>query len=139
MSKHETKMTRWYWKQVGGTLIEEFPAIKKGPSWGARLLDGIIIKKGENKIAHPSDVNIEGKEIIIVQSKNKRLCMPLMGQTLFSVSLMRKFHPKSIESVALCSETDTVLERLFLKHKHCKVVVCPKSICRATRISIIKR
>jgi hypothetical protein len=26
MSKHETPMTRWYWQQVGGTLIEEFVA-----------------------------------------------------------------------------------------------------------------
>jgi hypothetical protein len=31
MSKHETPMTRWYWRQVGGTLIEEFVAVEKGP------------------------------------------------------------------------------------------------------------
>ncbi len=24
MSKNETPMTRWYWKQLGGTLVEEF-------------------------------------------------------------------------------------------------------------------
>ena len=30
MSKHETPMTRWFWQQVGGTLIEEFCAVRKG-------------------------------------------------------------------------------------------------------------
>ena len=29
MSKHETPLTRKYWRSVGGTLIEEFPAVKK--------------------------------------------------------------------------------------------------------------
>ena len=35
MSKHETPMTRWYWRAVNkrqGLLIEEFPAVKRdGP------------------------------------------------------------------------------------------------------------
>jgi hypothetical protein len=33
-------MTRWYWRQVGGTLIEEFPAVRRtkncGPFWGCQ-------------------------------------------------------------------------------------------------------
>ena len=39
MSKHETPMTRWYWHQVGGTLIEEFCAVRGSRSCGTRLLD----------------------------------------------------------------------------------------------------
>ena len=27
MSKHETLLTRRYWKEIGGTLIEEFEAV----------------------------------------------------------------------------------------------------------------
>jgi len=30
MSKHETPLTRKYWNEIGGTLIEEFPAVFKG-------------------------------------------------------------------------------------------------------------
>lgn len=133
MSKHETRMTRWYWKQVGGTLVEEFPAVKRGPTWSSRWLDGIIIKDGKNRIAKPSEVVIKGKDIIIIQTKNKRLGMILLGQALFSIGLMREHRPKSIESVALCAKTDTKLEPLLLKHKSCKVVVCPKRICRKTK------
>lgn len=49
MSKHETQMTRWYWQQVGGILIEEFPVLHRGSSWSHRLLDGLIIKNGDHK------------------------------------------------------------------------------------------
>ena len=34
MSKLETPMTRWYWKQVGGTLIEEYPAVRRSKGVG---------------------------------------------------------------------------------------------------------
>jgi hypothetical protein len=27
MSKRETPMALWYWEQIGGTLVEEFPAV----------------------------------------------------------------------------------------------------------------
>ena len=28
MSKRETPLTRRYWREIGGTLIEEFPAVR---------------------------------------------------------------------------------------------------------------
>ena len=39
MSKRETPMTRWYWRQVGGTLCEEFLAVPGSKTAGQRLLD----------------------------------------------------------------------------------------------------
>jgi hypothetical protein len=51
MSKHETPMTRWYWQQVGGTLIEEFVAVEGTSKCGRRALDGVIIRNGEFRIA----------------------------------------------------------------------------------------
>jgi hypothetical protein len=42
MSKHETPMTRWYWKQVGGTLVEEFIAIHSGADRGIRVLERLF-------------------------------------------------------------------------------------------------
>ena len=31
MSKNETPLTRLYWESIGGTLVEEFPAVRRGP------------------------------------------------------------------------------------------------------------
>jgi len=99
MSKLETPMTRWYWQQVGGTLIEEFCAVSRSGSCGARLLDGVIVKGGEFRIARKSEVSLEGQDIIVVQAKASRLGMCLMGQAFFSAQLMQRFGPRSVESV----------------------------------------
>jgi hypothetical protein len=85
MSKHEMPMIRWYWEQVGGTLVEEFPAIHRGPTWGPRWLDGVILLHGERRIAKASEVSFENADVVIIQAKNSRLGMYLMGQALFSI------------------------------------------------------
>ncbi len=112
MSKLETPLTRKFWKSVGGTLIEEFPAVKKTDSNSTRLIDGVIILDGETRIAKANEVNLEGKDIIVVQTKVNRLGMYLMGQALFSKELMRNFNPKSIRTVAICGKDDSIMKDL---------------------------
>ena len=112
MSKRETPLTRKYWQSIGGTLIEEFPAVTRGNSNSRRLLDGVVILKGENRIAKPSEVDIEGKDIVVIQTKVNRLGMYLMGQAFFSRELMKTFKPKSIKTVAICGKDDTVMRDL---------------------------
>ena len=56
MPKHETPMTRWYWKQVGGTLVEEFVAVHRGTDHERRVLDAIIIPSGECRIAKQNEM-----------------------------------------------------------------------------------
>jgi hypothetical protein len=126
MSKLETPMTRWYWQQVGGTLVEEFCAVRRSRTCGTRLLDGVIIKGEEHRIARQSEVSVEGKEIVIIQAKANRLGMYLLGQAFFSAQLMQRFHPRSIESVALVAVDDDVLRPLFEQYPGMRVVVCPK-------------
>jgi len=46
MSKHETQLVERFWKETGGTLIEEFLAVKGTINKGRRLIDGVIIKGG---------------------------------------------------------------------------------------------
>ena len=116
MSKLGTPMTRWYWKQVGGTLIEEFRAVKRTKTCGQRLIDGVILPNGPHEIADRRDVELEGRDIIVVQTKRGRLGMYLMGQALFSRELMERFDPRSIRSVALCEAHDSVLSPLLEKH-----------------------
>ena len=125
MSKLETPMTRRYWEHIGGTLIEEFQAVKPTATCGGRWLDAVILPNGEKKMAHWSEVAIEDEDIIIVQTKASRLGMYLMGQALFSIELMRPFNPKSIRSIALCTATDSVLEPLFAPYPEVEIVVIP--------------
>jgi hypothetical protein len=110
MSKHETPLTRRYWEEVGGTLIEEFPAVLRGSGNAQRLLDGVIVVGEPTRIARPSEVSVKGKDIIVLQTKANRLGMNLMGQAIVSKKLMEKFEPKSIRSIAICSKGDSVLE-----------------------------
>ena len=77
MSKHETPLTRRYWKSVGGTLIEEFTAIPRGTDHGARIIDGIIVLDAPNRIVKKSEVDLKGKDIIVIQTKATRLGMYL--------------------------------------------------------------
>ena len=125
MSQHETPMTRWYWQEVGGTLIEEFVAVEGTATCGRRVLDGVIIQDGAYRIAHQSEVSLKGKDIIVVQTKASRLGMYLMGQAFFSAQLLQRFQPRSVVSVALCSQDDAVLRPLFEQYPNMQVVVCP--------------
>ena len=85
MSKHETWRTKEYWRQEGGTLVLELLAIqqRRGRN-GKRLLDGVIIKNGINKIVDSATAHIEGQDIVVIQTKGGRLGMYLMGQAFFS-------------------------------------------------------
>lgn len=130
MSKHETPMIRAFWNQIGGTLIEEFCAVRRSQHCGQRLLDGVILPNGEKRIVRSGEFSvneIEGEDIIVVQAKASRLGMYLMGQTLFSAELLKPFKPKSILSVALVLQDDLILRPLLESHPNMKVVILDKS------------
>ena len=116
MSKLETPMVLKYWQQIGGTLIEEFPMVRASATCGPRYADAVILPRGEERRITGSDraaILLEGEDVIVVQAKASRLGMYLMGQTLFSAELIRRFNPASVRSVALCTEDDSVLRPLF--------------------------
>ncbi len=132
MSRNETPMTIWYWEKNGGTLIEEFLAVSKMKDQGRRLIDGIIILDEEKKrLPVGTKVSLEDKDVIVIQTKNERLGMYLMGQTLFSLQLIKKyFNPRSARAVALCQKSDKVLQPMLEAYEGCEVVVCPPEVCR---------
>lgn len=111
MSKLETPMTRRYWERVGGTLLEEYPAVRRRPGVGRRLVDAIIIVDGDHRIASPGERScLDGHDLIVVQTKADRLGMYLLRQALFSRVLIEdRFAPKSVRTVALCAIDDAVL------------------------------
>lgn len=115
MSKHETPLTRKYWASVGGTLVEEFPVVRKSSSCAQRLLDGLIVFDGKTRLAKADEISIQGKDVIVLQTKANRLGMYLMGQALFSRELSKSFAPNSIRTVAICCQDDSVMHPLCKK------------------------
>jgi hypothetical protein len=129
MSKLETPMTRWYWNQIGGTLVEEFLLTPRTATSQMRLLDGLIIPSGENRIARTSEVDLTGREVISVQTKDSNLGMYLLGQTLFSQLLIyRNYEPAHVDAVALCRNDDEVLHELALTFADLTIVTVPDHI-----------
>jgi len=116
MSRHETWRTRKYWNKVGGLLIEEFVAVKKGSNNSIRLIDGVIVLNESTKIHDSHFHDIEGKDIICIQTKQSRLGMYLMGQALFSVELLKSFKPNSIKPVLICGKDDEILRPICEKY-----------------------
>jgi hypothetical protein len=108
-------MTLWYWRQVGGTLIEEFLAVPRGEDQAPRRLDGLIILGEKRKRLSPgAPFNLRDKDVIVVQTENGRLGMYLMGQVLFSQKLIERRHqPRSVQSIALCVKSDRVLQPMI--------------------------
>lgn len=138
MSKLETPMVLKYWQQIGGTLIEEFPMVRASATCGPRYADAVILPRGEERRITGSDraaILLEGEDVIVVQAKASRLGMYLMGQTLFSAELIRRFNPASVRSVALCTEDDSVLRPLFAPSPHVEVVVMAEFSSRTPRES----
>lgn len=126
MSKHETPLTRRYWREVGGTLIEELSIVRarKGAKSG-RWIDAIILPRATRRIAKRGDaVEIDGQDVIVVQTKAKRLGMAVMGQAIFSIALVKRhYKPKSVRAVIVCTGHDEELEALLKPYKDIEVCV----------------
>jgi len=132
MSRNETPMTRWYWREVlkKGTLIEEYVAIERADddSNAPRYMDGLVILDGPFKTSDDVRTDITGKDVVVIQSKNRRLGMYLMGQVIFSRELILEKGAKSVKSVAVCRKEDKVMRRLLLKHPDVEIHLCPGEI-----------
>ena len=102
--------------------------MRRSATAGARLVDAVILPSREKRIARWSDVRLEGEDIIVVQTKASRLGMYLLGQAVFSAELAKRFNPKSIRSVAICSQDDSVLRPLADAYGVEVVVISPDEI-----------
>jgi hypothetical protein len=132
MSLNETPMTRWYWREIlkKGTLIEEYVAVERAEddSNAPRFMDGLVILDGPFEISDDVRRDVTGKDVVVIQSKNKRLGMYLMGQAVFSHKLILTKGAKSVRSVAVCRKDDKVMRRLLEAYPEVEVVFCPAEI-----------
>lgn len=123
MSQKESWRTRKYWSRTGGILIEEFLAVKGSKTTGKRLIDGVIVISEESRIYDGNFYNIEGNDVIIIQTKCNRIGMYLLGQAFFSKFLVEKYNPRSIKSVAICGAYDDIIGELAKDHDVDVVVI----------------
>ena len=123
LNNKETPLLHRFWKETGGTLVEEFYAVKRSRTNSERKIDGVIIKGGKTVIKPQSEVSIRNKDIIAVEVKTGRLGRYLMGQTLFAKYLLESFSPRSIESVAVCQRDDDVLRPFLESFDGVRVVI----------------
>jgi len=125
MSKHETKMTQWYaeTRYPKGFLMEEYLALAQGKKNGKRLMDGVIVFRKpfmKRKL-------IKGERVVVIQSKNRRLGMGLIGQVIVSRDLVELLGVTVKKSVGVCTEMDTVMHKMLRKHERCRAVVYKRS------------
>ena len=115
MSKYEDPVILKYWNEIGGTLCKDFnlKAIQEGRT--RRTLDAVILPDRPKVQVHWNDISLRKQNVIVVQAKAKRLSMYLMGQTLFSDLLIKRYYdPNSVRAVALCKEDDPILHPLLI-------------------------
>jgi hypothetical protein len=127
-------MTVAYWETVGGTLVEEFCAVGRTKDRGGRSLDAIILPDGEKRrvpLRERRLVSVKGHRVIVVQAKNERLGMNVMGQAYFSKFLVERLGAASVKTVALCTKDDEVLGPIARAHE-IEVVVMPPAPPTAT-------
>ena len=125
MSKHETNMTRWYAKTryPKGFLMEEYLALPQGKTNGKRLMDGVIVFRKpfvKRKL-------FKDERVVVIQSKNRRLGMGLIGQVIISRDLIERLGVKVKKSIGVCTEIDTVMHKMLRKHPKCRAVVYKSS------------
>ena len=124
MSKLETPLTRKYWNEVGGTLIEEFNLVLKNKNHARRLADGLIILGGPKIISKERNINIKNKNVIVLQTKAKKIGMNVCGQALVSKMIIEKYHePKSVKSVIICTKGDDIVEEQIRQFKFIEIKI----------------
>lgn len=126
MSKHETPLTRAYWEAVGGTLYEEFAAVPtvRGVQ-SARYLDGVIVLGGSKRLAGRGEAgSLNGKDVLVVQTKATRLNPYIFGQALLSADLIQqRWRPRSLRSVLLCVQDDPELHSVVAAYPQVEVCI----------------
>ena len=65
---------------------------------------------------------IKGERVVVIQSKNRRLGMGLIGQVIVSRDLVERLGARVMKSVGVCTEMDTVMHRMLRKHERCRAV-----------------
>ena len=110
-------MTRSYWERhpEKGTLYLEYPIY-------GRRIDGLVVLDGNNSKEAvsakraPKLAELSGKQVIVLQTKRKKLGMGVAGQTIISKTLLEQAGVKVVAAVAICQAIDEKILEALKKH-----------------------
>lgn len=132
VSRLEAKMIDWFWEQGGGTLIEDFQIMPESAGQDRNLIATVIIPdepKQRMTMTVGTSFNLEGRDVLVVRTKNRHLNMSIILQTAFLVQLIKRFrNPHKVQPVILCTIKNHILESMLKANGGCRVVVCPPEI-----------
>jgi hypothetical protein len=133
MSDRERSILERYWQRVGGTLILEFPLVRRTKDSAPRRVDGLILPESPRRVARwrqymaeegmTTEEGVEGTNVVAVQVKPHRLDLHLLGQTFFAVRLLEHLRPASVLGVALCTQDDRALREVFTSYPNMEIAV----------------
>jgi hypothetical protein len=125
-------MTIAFWRSSGrGTLMLEYPVVLRDGASNRRAVDALILLDGEfTRIAWTEAPNMDGRPVVLIQTKAYRTDAALVGQAVFSPILLRRRHPRlgQIESVLLSPEPEPALSDLLLHHGVREVTVAGPTV-----------
>lgn len=80
----ENKMIAWFWEQIGGILIRQFPIWPEINGQNQIPLPAVIIS-GETKKMMPDGTMLclEGRNVTVVEAKRRRLSMNVIARAGF--------------------------------------------------------
>jgi hypothetical protein len=104
-------MTEAFWRTVAhGAYIPEYPLVRRAQDRSWRWIDALILPDEPHRRARPADYpDLEGRSVIVVQTKAARMGMYLMGQALFSARLALAAGTTNVRSILLCRKPDAAL------------------------------
>jgi hypothetical protein len=115
MEKLESLLTRLLWREIGGTLYEDFPLTNRGKINAPAVINGLIDVKGKNEIGKYSPRSLNKKTVAVVLAKPKGAGMFSVGEILSAVKLLDNRHElKSIEGYIVSVKEDEVLRSLLM-------------------------
>lgn len=112
----ETALTRLIWKEIGGTLYEDFPLAIRGRSHGGapRTVHGLIDKGGPREISDRIHGNMAKKHLALVLAHSGPVGVFSTVEALAAVKLVDSHHlPRSVEGYIVCLKEDEVLRAVI--------------------------
>jgi hypothetical protein len=143
---HEKPLTEAYWSRLGeGLLVPEFCAVEKdGERRAFRGLDGIVLlgepartvpKVKDGGGAERRALDLNGRDVVIIQRKATYLNPWLFGQALMSMDLIRaRWRPSSLHSALVCAFDDPEL-RPYATCRDLSIHVIPSATQSKFRMS----
>ena len=121
-------MTEAFWQlHANGAFLPEYPLVRRSADCSRRLCDAAILPDEPHGRARSQDYpSLSGRNVILVQTKCRRMGMYLMGQALFSARLALVCGARSVRSVLLCNSVDSALLPLLEPFPEVEVWTCSR-------------